>query len=80
MKKPYQIEALGWTPRLRQPESQWFAVRCCFRSARLAFYDALVGEAETGNAPRATRSRNSRSELIADDGQGVILPSRPIAR
>src|SRR5450755_4412256 len=25
---------------------------------------------------RATRSRNSRSELIANDGQGALLPSR----
>jgi hypothetical protein len=24
-------------------------------------------------------SRNSRPELIADDGQGVFLPARPIA-
>ena len=24
-------------------------------------------------------SRNSRSELIADDGEGVFLPARPIA-
>ena len=28
---------------------------------------------------RPTRSRNSRPELIADDGRGVLLPSRPIA-
>ena len=27
----------------------------------------------------STPSRNSRPELIADDGQGVFLPARPIA-